>query len=79
MKIAIAEERTILTFDRYYGELIFKYGYRPPKGIVYFRWSSYQPEAPAQFLMKILEENEIAIEQIFTVIDTDSIRQQKYW
>jgi predicted nuclease of predicted toxin-antitoxin system len=29
MAIAIQEERTIITFDRHYGELIFRHGYRP--------------------------------------------------
>ena len=78
MKMAISQERTILTFDRDYGELIFKHGYQPPKGVVYFRWNSYQPEAPAQFLMTLLAQNEVAIEHTFTVIDTDTIRQRKY-
>lgn len=37
MEIAAKEERTIVTFDRDYGELVFKYGFRPQRGIVYFR------------------------------------------
>jgi predicted nuclease of predicted toxin-antitoxin system len=78
MKMAIAENRTILTFDRDYGELIFKYGYKPPKGVIYFRWNSYKPESPAQFFIELLKQNKIIFENIFTVIDTDSIRQRKY-
>lgn len=35
MDIAIKEERTILTFDRDYGELIFKNNYKPKKGVIY--------------------------------------------
>lgn len=35
MTIAIQEGRTILTFDRDYGELIFKHNYKPPKGVIY--------------------------------------------
>jgi predicted nuclease of predicted toxin-antitoxin system len=78
MNLAILEERAILTFDRDYGELIFKYGYKPPKGVIYFRWNTYSPAYPAQFLMELLGKDEIKFEQIFTVIDTDSIRQRKY-
>mgnify|MGYP001156213051 CR=1 FL=1 len=37
MDIAIREERLILTFDRDYGELIFKHNYRPQKGVIYLR------------------------------------------
>ncbi len=29
METAIREERTIVTFDRHYGQLIFQQGYRP--------------------------------------------------
>ena len=32
MKLASSEQRTVLTFDRDYGELIFKYGFRPKVG-----------------------------------------------
>jgi len=37
MTIAMAEERTILTFDRDYGELIFRNNYKPEKGVIYLR------------------------------------------
>jgi len=33
MLLAINEGRIILTFDKDYGELIFKYGYKPDKGL----------------------------------------------
>jgi len=41
MTIAILEERTILTFDRDYGELIFRYNYKPEKGVIYLRFDEY--------------------------------------
>ena len=37
MAIAINEQRTIITFDRDYGELIFKFGYKPETGVIYLR------------------------------------------
>lgn len=37
MQIAMREGRTIVTFDRDYGELIFRRGYRPPAGVIYLR------------------------------------------
>jgi predicted nuclease of predicted toxin-antitoxin system len=36
MDLAMSEERLILTFDQDYGTLIFKDGYRPPQGVVFF-------------------------------------------
>jgi len=52
VKLAIREKRTILTFDRDYGELVFKYGYKPKKGVIYFRIFGFTPEGPAQILKK---------------------------
>ena len=46
MEIAIREERTILTFDRDYGELIFKKNYKPEKGVIYLRIEEFTPECP---------------------------------
>ncbi len=43
MNIAIAEQRTIITFDRDYGELIYKYHYKPQKGVIYLRLEQYEP------------------------------------
>lgn len=52
MSIAIKEERTILTFDRDYGELIFKHNYKPAKGVVYLRINNYIPDRPGNFWRK---------------------------
>jgi predicted nuclease of predicted toxin-antitoxin system len=54
MEIANKEDRTILTFDRDYGELIFKHGYRPKQGIIYFRWDFFAPDEPAIYLSDLL-------------------------
>lgn len=54
LQIAIDEGRTILTFDRDYGELIFKNNLRPEKGIIYFRLSNYSPIEPAYLIEALL-------------------------
>jgi predicted nuclease of predicted toxin-antitoxin system len=74
MEIAINEERIILTFDRDYGELVFRYGYKP-KGVVLFRYNNFRPTYPAQIFLEILES--IHLEGLFTVLSEDSpIRQR---
>jgi len=75
---AIQEERTIVTFDRHYGELIFRHGYRPPSGVIYFRWRQFAPEDPGKYLAELLKGMEIDFSQALTVIDEDTIRQRKY-
>ncbi len=37
MNIAIKEDRTIITYDSHYGELIFKHGYKPSAGVIFIR------------------------------------------
>jgi predicted nuclease of predicted toxin-antitoxin system len=49
MSIAIKEKRTILTFDRDYGELIFKLNFKPECGVIYYKTT--------QFLIYYLNEN----------------------
>ncbi len=78
MKIAMGEGRTIVTFDRDYGELIFRHGYRPPAGVIYLRWRRFGPEDPGRYLAELLTDTQIDFSQALTVIDEDTIRQRRY-
>ncbi|MEO8769829.1 MAG: DUF5615 family PIN-like protein [Ferruginibacter sp.] len=59
MSIAIKEERTIVTFDRDYGELIFRHNYKPEKGVIYLRLDEYEPHEPGFIIEGIITNNEI--------------------
>jgi len=74
MTIAITEERVILTFDRDYGELIFRYNYKPAKGVIYLRLDEFDPEEPGLIIEEIITNNEIDLTQALTVIDKNGIR-----
>ena len=76
--IAIAEERTILTFDRDYGELVFKHNFRPPLGIIYIRLSEYLPEDPGKLIEELINSKDFNFGNAFTVVDKHAIRQRKY-
>jgi predicted nuclease of predicted toxin-antitoxin system len=52
--IAISEERTILTFDRAYGELNFRHNHKPEKGVIYLRLDEYEPEQPGRIIEEIM-------------------------
>ncbi|MFN0203080.1 MAG: DUF5615 family PIN-like protein [Bacteroidia bacterium] len=78
MQIAITEERLILTFDRDYGELIFKYGFKPSAGVIYLRFKEFSPIFPAEYLITLFETDLYNFDKTFTVIDEQSIRQRKY-
>lgn len=78
MSIAINENRTIITFDRDYGELIYKYGFRPSAGVIYYlRMQNFQPEELAELLLKLLNNPNFEFNGLFTVADEASIRQRK--
>ena len=76
LKLAIKDKSIILTFDRDYGELIFKYPKLIPQGLVYFRFTPSTPEEPAIFLINILNQKDIHLLKYFTVIQEDGIRQR---
>ncbi len=76
--IAINENRTILTFDRDYGELIFKKNYKPNNGVIYFRWNIFLPNEPGEYLLKLLESIEIDFYGKLTVISRENIRQKNF-
>ncbi len=50
LEMAQNQQRLIITFDRDYGELIFKYDYKPDQGVLYLRLSEYSPEAPTKIV-----------------------------
>jgi len=78
MEIAVREGRTIVTFDRHYGELIFRHGYRPDAGVIYLRWRRFNPEDPGRYLADLLTGTKVDFSRALTVIDEDTIRQRRY-
>ncbi len=76
LKRAQEENRIILTFDRDYGELIYRHKLFTPAGIVYFRFNPATPQEPAEILLNVLEKREVILLNRFTVIERDKIRQR---
>jgi len=78
LSLAISEGRTIITFDRDYGELIFKYQLKPKGGIIYLRLENFSPEDPAYILLNLFARKKLFFENRLTVVDKNNIRQRKY-
>ena len=76
MKIAINEKRIIMTFDRDYGELIFRHNYKPEQGVIYLRLDKYQPHEPGLIIEEIITNKEIDITRTLTVVDKNGIRKE---
>jgi predicted nuclease of predicted toxin-antitoxin system len=73
---AHAEQRIILTFDRDYGELIYRRRLPAPAGVAYFRFVPTTPEEPAERFIGLLEAGHITLEGQFTVIGRGWVRQR---
>jgi len=77
MTLSISENRTILTHDSDYGTLIFRFGYKPSSGVVYFRIYDFKPEDPGKILLNLLEQK-VDFTKMLTVINERSLRQRAY-
>jgi len=73
---AAREERTVLTFDRDYGELIYRLGLPTPVGVIYFRFDPLTPEEPAERLLRLLTVSDLSLEKKFTVVERGQVRQR---
>ncbi|HLR24928.1 MAG TPA: DUF5615 family PIN-like protein [Fodinibius sp.] len=77
LKLATEENRTILTHDSDYGELIFKYGFKPKAGVIYFRLDDFSPSGPGELVLDIIHR-ELTLANRLTLITDRSIRQRGY-
>ena len=77
ISMAQAEQRIILTFDKDYGELIFKGGIDSPPAVLFLRYRGKNPQAAARLFKETLAA-ETRLEGRFTVIEEEGIRQRIY-
>jgi predicted nuclease of predicted toxin-antitoxin system len=78
IEIALKLNLIILTFDRDYGELIFKYSKDNPPSVVFFREKGIVPEFAGLSLISLPANSEISLSESFTVIELNNIRQRFY-
>ncbi len=73
---AIRDGRIAATFDRDYGESIFRHKARNVPGVVYFRLTPASPDEAGKILSDILKERRVGLAGQFTVVERDRIRQR---
>ena len=71
-----SEKRYILTFDRDYGELIYKRRLEVPPGVIYFRFTPVSPEEMGIYFIDLLNLPELDWKGKFTTIERGRIRQR---
>ncbi len=77
MAYARREQRWIVTFDRDYGDLVFREGLLPPPAILFFRQEPYPPDRPADLVLAMLKEPQQA-EGCMVVISEQNIRRKRF-
>ena len=73
---AVEEQRIILTFDRDYGELVYRLRHIPPPGVVYLRFIPETPLEPGEYVEGLIQSKEIALQDKFTVVERSKVRQR---
>ena len=74
LQIACADNRIIVTFDRDYGELIFRRKLPIPAGILYLRFRPVNPDEVAEYISRLIN-NGVTLEGMFSTADRSRIRQ----
>ncbi len=76
LRIAVAESRIVLTFDRDYGELIFSQAMPCPPGLVYLRITPRDPLEAAALLVTLIKRNPRDLFGHFIVLERDNFRRR---
>jgi predicted nuclease of predicted toxin-antitoxin system len=62
IKKAKSEKAIILTFDKDYGEIIFRHEQQDPPAVVFFRFKGSYPETAGHLLMELMKTTELSLE-----------------
>lgn len=77
LSLAVDQARILLTFDRDYGELIFKRRFPPPISIIYFRSIPSSPSEMSGAVISLLQESE-SLDGAILVITRQGIRRRNF-
>ena len=69
------EDRALVTFDRDYGELVFKRKLPAPRIILLLRVTHYQPTDPAEWLIELQAAQQF-VDGYFHIFDGRSMRRR---
>jgi predicted nuclease of predicted toxin-antitoxin system len=73
---ATREARILLTFDRDFGDLIFRQAWPATEGLVYCRFTPGSPLEPGEVVLRLLSIRQFELPGHFTVVEPANIRQR---
>ena len=78
IEVAVRKNLTIITFDKDYGEIIFKQSISKPPAVIFFRFKGNNPLHAGEKLLDLLQQQSFEFSGKFTVIEKESVRQRLY-
>lgn len=78
LTLAVRDKRILITFDRDFGELIFRQGLEVPPAIVYVRMSPVAREAVCAAVSGVLGPQAALIDGHLVVIAMEGIRSRRF-
>ena len=77
LRIAVAQGRVLVTFDRDYGELIFGQGHTPPPSVFYFRTFPADSREVGDTVLSLLADAE-SINDSMVIVSRQGIRRRRF-
>jgi len=77
LRIAVAQGRILLTFDRDYGELIFGQRHAAPPSVFYFRTFPVGPREVSDAVLSLLADAE-SIDDSMVIVSRSGIRRRRF-
>lgn len=79
LSIAQEEQRVLVTFDRDFGELIFRPNVAAsiPPAVLFLRFTPRHPTEAADVLGAVFLQPGVSLDGMFTVVDRDRVRQRR--
>jgi len=76
LRFAREQNRVLVTFDRDFGELIYRDLAPVPPGVIYLRVVATSPEHPARIVADLVSDPSLQILGRFSVVTGDGVRQR---
>ena len=77
LRLAVAQGRVLVTFDRDYGELIFGQGKTPPPGVIYFRILPSDSREVSDAVLALLADPE-PIDGSMVIVSRQGVRRRRF-
>lgn len=77
LRLAVAQDSILVTFDRDYGDLVFRRGLKAPQGIIYLRLDPVSASVVTDAALALLADPS-AVADSMTIVSSQGIRRRRF-